>query len=214
VRVVAGVVLVVVAVVAVNFVYQRYINPDRLAGKGTPVSAPPPVRPVPPPTPPPNQFTNPQPVRQIVYDLENRVLKMTGVAERVQGHCDDDDFTGEAAATFTCTVTYREHQVRYTVNAKPSGTRIFQYTARPQQGLIVRDGILALVWNQYHQTTSSLRCDDIPAIAQVPVNTPLPFRCYAKLEQGSGSGNRTALVTITVLSTDITDSILLRTEPQ
>ena len=150
VRFLAGAVVLVVAVVAVNWVYRHYIHPDRLAGKGTPVSAPPPAKAVPPPVRPPNQLIDPQPVKQIVYDLENRVLKMTGVPERVGGRCDTTDFTGESAAAFTCTVTYREHQVRYNVNARPSGQRIFQYAARAQQGLIVRDGILAQAWNQYH----------------------------------------------------------------
>ena len=212
-RSLGGAALVVVLAVGANFVYRNYAHPDRLAGKGTPVQAPGPTRPVPPPARPPSRLTARHPVGQIMYELEQRVRAMTGVPEPVGGGCATKGFTGEQAASFDCTVTYRGHEVVYAVNAKPSGSLLFSYTARPKRGLLVGEGVLAEVWRTYHHQTTSLRCDQLPAIAEVPVNAPLPWRCYARFPRGKGF-DRTALVTITVHSSDIADSILLRTESQ
>ena len=57
-----------------------------------------------------------------------RVLSSARVARKTGSTCDRSDFTGAAAATFSCTVSYDKLKVVYTISAHPNG-KSFAYTA-------------------------------------------------------------------------------------
>ena len=175
----AVVAVLVVAIVLVSVL----TNGDGWAGRGQPVAAPT-VAGTPEPTwKPPNMFTHPDPLKQIRYELESRVLSSARVARKTGSTCDRSDFTGAAAATFTCTVTYDTLKVVYTVSAQPNGKNLFRYTATAPQVVVTREGLLAAVWARFGPSGTKwaeLRCEEFPALALVPVHKALAQACYGK----------------------------------
>jgi hypothetical protein len=174
---VAAVVVVAVAVVSV------IANRDKWAGKGQPVAAGAPAGTPAPTWKPPNSLTHPDPLRQIRYELESRVLTSARVARPTSSTCDRSDFTGAEAATFSCTVTYDTLKVVYSVSARPNGRNLFQYTATAPQIVVTRTGLLAMVWEHFGPTGlkfSGLRCDEFPALVLADVHKALPQACYGK----------------------------------
>jgi len=187
---------VVVVVLTALFVVSYIANQDRWAGKGQPVAAPT-LAGTPAPTwKPPNMFTHPDPLKQIRYDLESRVLSSARVARATSSTCDRSDYKGNVPATFTCTVSYDTLKVVYQVVARPKGDRLFEYEATAPQTVVTRAGLLALVWEKYGPSSprqgTDLRCEEFPEMALVDVHKKLPQVCYAKVSQD----RRTRKITI------------------
>jgi hypothetical protein len=112
------------------------------------------------------------------------VLASAGADRPTTSTCQPSDFTGQAAATLTCTVTYDGQDVRYTVNARPTGSSVFEWEAEAEQTVVTRDGLLALLARSSYSKGdwSDLRCEGFPEIALVPAGQALGQVCYAKLD--------------------------------
>jgi hypothetical protein len=176
---VAVVAVVVTAVTVVSW----YANQDRWADKGQPVAASTRTATPAPTWKPPNMFTHPEPLKQIRYELESRVLTSAGVARTTSSTCDRSDYNGAGAASFTCTVSYDTLKVVYHVSARPKGKNLFEYTATAPQTVITREGLLAMVWEHFGPSGlrfTGLRCEEFPAMVLAPVHGQLAQVCYGK----------------------------------
>jgi hypothetical protein len=187
----------VVVVVVTGVTVAAYLaNRDTWAGKGQPVAASA-LAGTPGPTwKPPNSPTHPDPVLQIRYELESRVLTSARVARPTHSACDRSDFTGAQPATFTCTVTYDTLKVVYRVSARPGNNKLVEYSATSENTVVTREGLLAVVWRQLGPSGMKLldlRCEEFPAVALASVHEPLPQVCYGK----RGADGRTNKITIT-----------------
>jgi len=182
--------IAIIAVVAIAIVcgglqlITNMVNRDAWEDReGQPVKA---VQVVPTPTPtwkPSNMFVDPQPLQEIRHTLESRLLRSAGIAKPVTSTCAVKDFDGRAPASFTCTLRYEGQQVEYAVLTRPKPPQLFEWEADSQQTVVTRDGILAALSRSTFGDKSAytdLRCEDLPAVAVVPVGKPLGPVCYAK----------------------------------
>ncbi|MEJ3749787.1 hypothetical protein WEI85_41835 [Actinomycetes bacterium KLBMP 9797] len=179
--------LIVVALCAglcgVGQLITNVLNQDDWEGLGEPVPAATlPATPT-PSWKPPNEFVNPQPVLRIRHQLEVWVLASAGVTRPMTSGCDDDEFTGEQAATFRCTVTYDGRDVVYTISARPAGSGTFEWDGEAKETVVTREGLLALVHRRFGASGwKDLRCEEFPELAVVPVGQDMSQFCYAKMD--------------------------------
>ncbi|MGH3657801.1 MAG: hypothetical protein ACRDUA_14190, partial [Micromonosporaceae bacterium] len=71
---------------------------------------------------------NANPSQQILYDLQERVVRTAGVTAETEAQCAGGVITGTVDQTVTCTVTYQGLTIRYKVQIT-GGTPTFSWVA-------------------------------------------------------------------------------------
>jgi hypothetical protein len=180
---------IIVVVIGGSLISAKFLNKDKWKDLGTAVPSPTIVATPTPSWSQPNMFTGKStPSQQIRYQLESWVLESAGVFAPTTSTCDDNGYTGDTSAAFTCTVTYDgSYRIQYRVSANPDGDYLIQWKAKADQIVVTRAGLLAGAYRYAHEgsTVTDLRCDGFPEIALVSTSTRLPQACYVLY-----SGNR------------------------
>jgi hypothetical protein len=134
---------------------------------------------------------NANPTEQILYDLQERVVRTAGVSEETKAACEGGVITGTVDQTVGCTVTYRGLTVKYRVEIT-GGSPTFSWVAATDKGVLAAVGVERAYWAKFGADSSAVRCDKMPSVTLVPLGKDTDFRCYHK----GGDGWRQHAVTL------------------
>lgn len=115
---------------------------------------------------------------QILDDMMRDTQVIAGFPAKTTVSCAGGRLRVVAGATTNCTVIYQGKPVRWTVTigSRKSTNNLIEYNAEPQQGVLLREAVHA-AWYNSHPDEPELRCDDIPAIQVVTLDTPTSYGC-------------------------------------
>lgn len=148
------------------------------APSGHPVSAPDPATTASPVIRPSPRDGAPL-IEELQYDLRERTVKMAGAPGRTSAACDRPSVAAAKGSKVTCTVTYEGVKVTWpvTIQGPSMGGLTLSYQAEPSVGIVTAKGAAADFWANNHDSGTDLRCDDMPAVKQVPLGQKTGYRC-------------------------------------
>ncbi|MGH3735886.1 MAG: hypothetical protein ACRDT6_09735 [Micromonosporaceae bacterium] len=126
---------------------------------------------------PPDASANP--TQQILYDLQQRVVRTAGVTAKTTAACAGGLITGTVDQTVTCTVAYLGLTVSYKVEIT-GGTPTFGWVATTEKSVLTAEGVGLAYWAKFGKDASAVRCDKMPKLKLVPLGKDTDFRCYHK----------------------------------
>lgn len=124
---------------------------------------------------------NASPADQVLYDLQQRVVRTAGVTARTAARCGGGVITGTVDQTLDCTVSYQGLKVKYHVEIT-GGTPTFSWVATTDKSVLTAEGVARAYWARYGAEAAEVRCDKMPQKRLVPIGEPSDYRCY---HQGS-----------------------------
>ncbi|MEU9017300.1 hypothetical protein [Actinomadura sp. NPDC048394] len=118
-------------------------------------------------------------IEQLKYDLRLKTIKMAGTPGRTTAACDRATLPATKGAKTTCTVTYEGVKVAWpvTITGPSMGGLTLSYQAEPSTGILTAKGAEADFYANNHDSGTDLRCDDMPAVKQVPLGQKTGYRC-------------------------------------
>ncbi|MGH3714658.1 MAG: hypothetical protein ACRDT4_14540 [Micromonosporaceae bacterium] len=122
---------------------------------------------------------NANPTQQILYDLQERVVRTAGVTAKTEASCEGGLITGTVDQTVKCSVTYQRLRVAYQVEIT-GGTPTFSWVATAERGVLTAEGVGRAYWAKYGRDADEVRCDKMPKARLVPLGKDTDFRCYHK----------------------------------
>ncbi|MGH3646128.1 MAG: hypothetical protein ACRDTM_02975 [Micromonosporaceae bacterium] len=120
------------------------------------------------------------PTQQILYDLQQRVVRTAGVSEKTKASCAGGLITGTVDQTVKCTVTYQGLKVTYQVEIA-GGTPTFSWVATTEKAVLTAEGVGIAYWAKFGRDAEVVRCDKMPKLKLVPLGKDTDFRCYHKV---------------------------------
>lgn len=123
--------------------------------------------------------TDASPTQQILYDLQERVVRTAGVVAKTKASCEGGLITGTVDQTVRCAVKYQGLKVTYKVEIT-GGTPTFSWVATTEQSVLTGEGVGIAYWAKYGRDASAVRCDKMPKLKLVPLGKDTDFRCYHK----------------------------------
>ncbi|GGT57959.1 hypothetical protein GCM10010271_72000 [Streptomyces kurssanovii] len=112
----------------------------------------------------------------VEYELEKKTLSLANAPGRTSAEC-PDDLASKAGTVVTCTSTYEDAKVGWTVSIGESGwsENVVEYVATPRNGLITSAGVGNIMFGNNSDLTYAL-CNDIPTAVAVPMG-PTKYKC-------------------------------------
>jgi hypothetical protein len=126
---------------------------------------------------------NASPTDQILYDLQQRVVRTAGVSDETKAACEGGVITGTVDQTVGCTVTYRGLTVKYRVEIT-GGSPTFSWVATTDKSVLAAEGVALAYWVKFGANATAVRCDKMPAATLVALGKDTDFRCYHKTGDG------------------------------
>jgi hypothetical protein len=124
---------------------------------------------------PPGDNANPS--DQVLFDLQQRVVRTAGVVAATTARCAGGVITGTVDQTVDCTVTYQGLKVTYQV-AITGGTPTFSWVAITEKSVLTAEGVGRAYWAKHGEDATAVRCDKMPQKRLVPLGEDTDFRCY------------------------------------
>jgi hypothetical protein len=125
---------------------------------------------------------NASPSDQVLFDLQQRVVRTAGVVAPTRATCAGGVITGTVDQTVDCTVAYQDLKITYRVEIT-GGTPTFSWVATTEKSVLTAEGVGRAYWAKYGAEATAVRCDKMPVKRLVPLGEDTDFRCYHK---GSG----------------------------
>ncbi|MEE1928640.1 hypothetical protein V1J52_10610 [Streptomyces sp. TRM 70351] len=128
---------------------------------------------------------------KIIYELRQRTVEMAGVVKDTEGSCEGGEVTLKAGATTACTITYEGVEVPWEVNIADDyeeGSFIVRYDIAPTKGVLVGETVRAEFWKLQNTMSDDLRCDELPEVELVEIDTDTGYRCQYLIEEDDGPG--------------------------
>lgn len=138
------------------------------------------VTPDPPGRPPGD---NASPSDQVLYDLQQRVVRTAGVSAKTAAKCAGGVITGTVDQAVDCKVSYQGLVVTYQVEIT-GGTPTFSWVATTEKSVLTAEGVGRAYWAKYGTDATAVRCDKMPQKRLVPLGEDTDFRCYHEGSDG------------------------------
>lgn len=120
---------------------------------------------------------NASPSDQVLYDLQQRVVRTAGVVATTAARCSGGVITGTVDQSVECTVTYQGLKITYDVKIT-GGTPTFSWVATTKKSVLTAAGVGRAYWAKYGADATDVRCDKMPEKRLVPIGEDTDFRCY------------------------------------
>jgi hypothetical protein len=126
---------------------------------------------------------NASPSDQVLFDLQQRVVRTAGVVAATRARCAGGVITGTIDQTVDCTVTYQGLKITYRVQIT-GGTPTFSWVATTRKSVLTAEGVGRAYWAKYGADAATVRCDKMPEKRLVPIGEDTDFRCYHEGSDG------------------------------
>ncbi|HEX2418058.1 MAG TPA: hypothetical protein VHJ83_08045 [Micromonosporaceae bacterium] len=120
---------------------------------------------------------NASPSEQVLFDLQQRVVRTAGVAAPTTATCAGGVITGTVDQSVDCAVVYQGLRVTYRVEIT-GGTPTFSWVATTEKSVLTAEGVGRAYWAKYGAEATAVRCDKMPQKRLVRLGEDTDFRCY------------------------------------
>ncbi|MFP8963023.1 hypothetical protein ACLIYP_21050 [Streptomyces nanhaiensis] len=138
---------------------------------------------------------------KVIHELRERTVRMAGVMKSTSGSCEGGEITLKAKAATECTIAYADVEIPWTVTISDSykeGSFFIQYNAEPGKGLLTGEGVRAKLWEDNHQYSDEMRCEELPEAEVVDLDADTGYKCQLVNEKSDGSGEYTVDMAVKV----------------